>query len=101
MTLDVSRIAPVNHPLMGADGSTVRSPQEGPSFADTLKGFLHDVSRLEQTADQQVEELARGGAVDPHEVMMAVEEANLALDLLLEIRNKLLEAYQQLTRTQL
>ncbi len=75
--------------------------QGGATFAETLKGYLEEVRSLEQEAGRQVQGLAEGRTTEVHQVMMAVEEANLALDLLIEIRNRLLETYQQLTRTTL
>ncbi len=105
MTFNPVSAIPVNRPLIrpGATpdglGSRGGAPAGGASFAETLKGYLQDVTRLEQEADMQVQALADGKLSDPHQVMMAVEEANMALDLLIEIRNKLLEAYQELSRT--
>ncbi len=52
-------------------------------------------------ANTHVQALAQGKPVEPHELMMAVEQANLALDLLIEVRNRLLEGYQELARTQI
>ena len=67
-------------------------------FGGILRGFLRDVNNSQLNADNSVKKLATGEIADVHEVMLAVEEANITLDLLVEIRNKLLEAYQQLTR---
>lgn len=71
------------------------------SFQDALKNALNEVSRLDHAADAHVQAMAQGKPVEPHELMMAVEQANLALDLLIEVRNRLLEGYQELTRTQI
>ncbi|MFH1278412.1 MAG: flagellar hook-basal body complex protein FliE [Candidatus Eisenbacteria bacterium] len=105
MTFDPASAIPINRPAIRPGvapeglGGRGAAPVGGASFAETLKGYLQDVTRLEQEADFQVQALAEGKVSDPHEVMMAVEEANMALDLLIEIRNKLLEAYQELSRT--
>ena len=72
---------------------------ESPTFRDTLKEYVRNVGEIERSADDQIQALARGEAVDPHTIMLALEEANMALDLLIELRNKLLEAYQELSRT--
>jgi flagellar hook-basal body complex protein FliE len=77
------------------------APRRGASFMDTLKDYVGEVSRLDKTADAHVQALAAGKPADPHEIMMAVEQANMALDLLIEVRNRLLETYQELTRTQI
>jgi len=73
--------------------------QGGVSFAETLKGYLSEIRNLEEEAGRQVNALAEGKTTEVHQVMLAVEEANLALDLLIEIRNRLLETYHQLSRT--
>ena len=70
------------------------------SFADLLKGFAGDVNDLQFQAGHAVDMLASGQAADVHQVMIAVEEAGIALDLMLEIRNRVLEGYQELTRMQ-
>jgi flagellar hook-basal body complex protein FliE len=72
----------------------------GTSFMETLQSALGEVQRLDQLADAHVQALAAGRPADPHEIMMAVEQANMALDLVIEVRNRLLEAYQELSRTQ-
>jgi len=73
--------------------------KESPSFQEILKGYIRDVGDMDQRADALVEGLASGEVTDVHQVMLAVEEANMALDLLIEVRNKLLEAYQEISRT--
>jgi len=76
------------------------TPLAGPSFADALASAVGEIGRLDRAADAQIQALAAGRPVEPHELMMAVEQANMALDLLIEIRNRVLEAYQELIRTQ-
>ncbi|MCK4546007.1 MAG: flagellar hook-basal body complex protein FliE [Candidatus Eisenbacteria sp.] len=76
-----------------------RLSQGGPSFAETLQGYLKEVAEMERLAEQQVVSLAQGEATNVHQVMLAVEEANLALDLLIQIRNRLLDAYKELSAT--
>lgn len=108
MPFDVGKVAPVNpraiQPGTAADipGRMKNEPSpKGLSFAETLKGYLREVSELEKEADRQVRELAQNRTTNVHDVMLAVEEANLALDLLIEIRNRLMETYHELSRTSL
>ncbi|MCD6169374.1 MAG: flagellar hook-basal body complex protein FliE [Candidatus Latescibacteria bacterium] len=75
-----------------------KAKESSVDFGGILRGFLRDVNNSQLNADNSVKKLASGEIADVHEVMLAVEEANITLDLLVEIRNKLLEAYQQLTR---
>jgi flagellar hook-basal body complex protein FliE len=71
-----------------------------PGFADLMKEFAQDVNDLQFQAGHAVDMLATGRAADVHQVMIAVEEASIAMDLMLEVRNKLLEGYQELIRMQ-
>lgn len=70
------------------------------SFKETLVDFLEDVNRLQQEADESVKKLVKGEVSDIHQVMVRVEEAEVAFQLLLELRNKVIEAYQELMRMQ-
>ena len=68
------------------------------SFGEVLKGFAQDVNQLQQNASTLSQKFALGQVENVHQVMIAAEEASVAFQLLLEIRNKLLEAYQDLMR---
>ncbi|MBK8801944.1 MAG: flagellar hook-basal body complex protein FliE [Fibrobacteres bacterium] len=70
------------------------------SFEDTLKGFLGDVNSMQNEADASIEKFVAGEVKDVHQVMAAVSEARTSFNLMLEIRNKTLEAYQELMRMQ-
>ena len=71
-----------------------------PGFLDIVRGFVGDVNDLQASKDQAIDAFAAGEVADVHQVMVAVEEAGLALDLLLEIRNRTLEAFQEIMRLQ-
>lgn len=70
------------------------------SFLDTLKGFTEKVDRQMQEADRKAQEFAVGKSFDLHEIVIATEKADVSFRLLLQIRNKLLEAYQEIMRMQ-
>jgi flagellar hook-basal body complex protein FliE len=74
---------------------------EGASFADTLKRALGEVNELQSQRDDMVENMVAGEVTEVHDVMMAAEEAQLAFELMLEVRNRLLESYQELMRMQI
>jgi flagellar hook-basal body complex protein FliE len=73
---------------------------ERPEFSDLVKDFAKDVNDLQLQAGNAIDMLATGQAADVHQVMVAVEEAGIARDLMLEIRNRVLEGYQELIRMQ-
>lgn len=71
---------------------------EGPGFDDVLKGFLKDVNHMQNFADQSIQKMVAGEVKDVHQVMLAAGEAKVAFNLMLEIRNKTMEAYNELLR---
>ena len=76
-----------------------RGPEEG-AFKKTLDQLMDTVSSTETAAGQKTQSVLAGAPVDSHDVMIAAQEAGLAFELMLEIRNKLIEAYQELIRMQ-
>ena len=73
----------------------------GPSFRDTLSGFIDNVNQLQLAADQKTQAFVTGQVQDLHEVMSAAEEASIAMQLLMAIRNKVVDAYHELMRMQI
>ena len=70
------------------------------SFKDTLSQFVTSVNNLQHKASDTETSFLKGDITDIHQVMIAVEEASTAFELLMEIRNKLLDSYQQISRMQ-
>jgi len=68
------------------------------SFTELFSNMINSVNSLQGDASKMQELMATGEAADLHQVMIAAEEAGVALDLLLEIRNRLVDAYQTLVR---
>jgi len=68
----------------------------GPSFGDALSNSLQEVNSLQHDADQAVESLFTGGNANPAEVLTAVQKADLAFRTMMQIRNKLVAAYDEL-----
>jgi flagellar hook-basal body complex protein FliE len=84
----------------GGVGIPVGRPTNGPSFADTLEKALGEVSELQGEARDAISAFLRGDPVEIHEVMAATEEAGIALEMLIEVRNKLTEAYRTVINMQ-
>jgi flagellar hook-basal body complex protein FliE len=76
------------------------APAKGGDFGKQLASAIEDVDRLHTRRDQMVEGMVRGEPIEVHEIMTAAEEAQLAFELMLEVRNKLLESYQEIMRMQ-
>jgi flagellar hook-basal body complex protein FliE len=73
---------------------------EGKPFGEFLTEAIGDVNRLQQVAGDKVQAFATGGNLDVHEVMIAMEQASTALALTTQVRNKLVDAYQELMHMQ-
>lgn len=69
-------------------------------FDDILKNFVNDVNDMQMIAKESIEKLSAGEITDVHQVMVAVEKAGVSFDLMMEIRNKMMEAYQEIMRMQ-
>jgi flagellar hook-basal body complex protein FliE len=72
-----------------------------PSFKDTVKSFLADVNDKVTASDQLSQDLATGKTNDVSKVVTSVEEANLSMQFTLAIRNKLLDAYREISQMQM
>ena len=68
------------------------------SFGQMLMGSLNRVNRLQQEASAGIENLANGKQTDIHQTMIAVEKASVSFELLMQIRNKLISAYDKIMR---
>ena len=82
----------------GAGGQV--SGQGGTSFSDILKNSLEQVNLHQVQADQAIRELAAGRNKNIHETMLAVERADSSLKLMMQVRNKILDAYREIMRMQ-
>ena len=67
-------------------------------FPQVFKELVNNTNDLQMNAADIAEKFVLGEITDIHEVMIAAEEAGVALELVMEIRNKLIEAYQELMR---
>jgi flagellar hook-basal body complex protein FliE len=81
----------------------MKEPAEGSGvkFGEMLQVSLDRVSQLQTAADQSVADLTTGRQSDIHSTMIAVEKAEIAFEMAMTIRNKLLTAYESIMRTQI
>jgi flagellar hook-basal body complex protein FliE len=82
------------------DGNTLdqAKPIEGPSFADHLAGFVSGIDQTQKTAEYKAEEFAVGHHNDIHGTMIAVEQADISLHLLANVRNRVVDLYREVMR---
>lgn len=69
-------------------------------FASELKSALGEVNHLQRQAEQAIQQLVGEGKGDLQETMIALEKADVSFRLMMQIRNKVLEAYQEIMRMQ-
>ena len=70
----------------------------GSEFADALKDTLGQVEDLQASASQHVNEVLHGNGQDLHSALIAVEKADLSFQLMMQVRNKIVQAYQEVSR---
>ena len=80
--------------------SVPTSKEAGPSFADTLKEAVNSVNQLSLDADSKAQALATGKTDDIAGVMIATEKADIALRAMVQVRNKIIDAYQEIMKMQ-
>jgi len=79
---------------------SVDASEGSKSFADTLKDAVQEVNQTQKDADVQMQKLATGKAESISDVMIAQEKADIALRLMLTVRNKIIDAYQEVMKMQ-
>ncbi|MDA0834590.1 MAG: flagellar hook-basal body complex protein FliE [Planctomycetota bacterium] len=77
-------------------GVSAKPAEGGPSFQSMLQNSIEQTSQSEAYANQMVEQSLLGDDVTQVEVMTAVKKADLALKMMVQVRNKLLEAYDEI-----
>ncbi len=88
--------------VAGSKSSETLAPlQKGEkSFAETLKDAVNNVNQLQKTADVQMQKLATGKAENIPDVLIAAEQADIALKLMVQVRNKIIDAYHEIMKMQ-
>jgi flagellar hook-basal body complex protein FliE len=83
-----------------AEGPTLDQPKpfEGPAFSDHLKDFVSGIDRTQKIAEHTAEEFAVGHHNDIHSTMIAVEQADISLRLLANVRNRVVDLYREVMR---
>lgn len=81
----------------GSVGSAIGGGSE--SFSDILNQSMQNVSQLESQSDASVNKFLSGENDDPHTMMMAVQRSSLAFDMFVQVRNKVVQAYQEVMKT--
>jgi flagellar hook-basal body complex protein FliE len=87
--------------ILPADiGPGPAGPAEGGKFLETLQQSMDQVEGAQGDAATQVVQLLNGKGADLHSAMIAVEKADLSFQLMMQVRNKIVQAYQQISSMQ-
>jgi len=90
------------NPLPMPQASGKPSSSDHPKgFGDMLSGAIGEVNQLYDEADQAVGALAAGRSADVHNTMIALQKADVSFQLLMQIRNKVVSAYETVMRMQI
>lgn len=76
-----------------------QSKVEGKAFGDVLKDSINRVDTLQKEADQAIQDMATGSG-DIHNAMIAMEKANVSFQMMMQVRNKIVSAYEEVMRMQ-
>lgn len=99
MKIETLKLMPVKGAL--ADTASISQTEEPEkTFGEFLKDALHNVNNLQHQSKQASLNLAAGKIQDIAEVTIAAEKASIALQLTMQVRNKVVEAYQEVMRMQ-
>jgi flagellar hook-basal body complex protein FliE len=82
-------------------GGLAKTEDASPSFAHTLKESIEKVNHLQMEADHAIQEMAVGHQQNIHQTMIAMEKASVSFQLMMQVRNKIITAYEEMTRMQI
>jgi len=81
-------------------GSLASSNSSAPGFRDVLGSAIEDIQQLQGAAESEVADVLAGNGSDVHSAMIAVERADLSFQLMMQVRNKIVSAYEEISRMQ-
>jgi flagellar hook-basal body complex protein FliE len=79
----------------------LREAAKGESFGDVLREAISTTNDLQKQSNQEIQKLITGETQDLHATMIAVQKADLSFQMMMQVRNKLVNAYQEIMRTQI
>jgi len=97
-TGNIGSVLPGKFPALSIQGK-LDTESIGPgTFAEMLADSINNVQELQAETDRLSVDLALGKPVELHQVMLAATKTQIAMELLIEMRNRLIEAYQEISR---
>ena len=99
--MNVATVGGVGVPPLDSSLAGVQPASGGSGFGSVVKQFVEDTNAQQVQADAAVQRLAIGESDNIHETMLALTKADLSFRVFMEVRNKVLEAYQEVMRMQI
>ncbi len=96
---NITNISPISN--NNAPTSTTASNTNGSDFLSILKETINSVNQDQIQADQAMGSIATGTVKDLHQAAIAINKAELSMKMMLEVRNKALNAYKEILKTQM
>jgi len=90
----------MNVPTPSADGASGASALDQRGFMDVLKDSFEKVNEHQVQADTAIKEMVSGRNKNIHETLLAIERADSSMKLMMQVRNKVLDAYREIMRMQ-
>jgi flagellar hook-basal body complex protein FliE len=100
MEINVSAPGVTGNPSNTRPSVKQSDPLDGPSFGDWLHRSLDAVNQMKNEADTAAEKLITGENKDVHGTMITMQKATVAMNLMTEVRNKIISAYDEIKRMQ-
>jgi len=90
-----------NNLLINESLSSKKNTGKVPSFADTLKDYIKSVNDDQIAAKESITKYLRGETKDIHSTVISIEKADISLQLMLQLRNKVIQSFQEIMRIQI
>jgi flagellar hook-basal body complex protein FliE len=95
-------IGPINPKLQVPEMRVSRGleSEKGSGFGEVLKDAISTVNELQKQSDQDIQKLMTGESQDLHTTVIAMQKADLSFQMMMQVRNKIVQAYQEIMRMQ-
>jgi flagellar hook-basal body complex protein FliE len=87
-------------PLIKNKLDEIKVVNQGPGFGEVLQNAIQEVSELQNQAGQATQQVMTGEIKDIHSAMIAVQKADISFQMMMQVRNKIVSAYQEIMKMQ-
>jgi len=101
--MDKGIVGPITSKLQVPEIEPLRRPgaeKKDTNFGTVLKDAISTVNELQKQSDHEIEKLMTGESQDLHNTVIAMQKADLSFQMMMQVRNKIVQAYQEIIRMQ-